>query len=303
MQKVLITGGAGFIGANTTDKLLKNNYKIVIIDNLSSGTIKNLPESKDLELYKLNIEKDNIEEVFEKEQPDFVIHLAAQTSVNYSVLNPYIDANINIMASIRLIEICKKYNIKKFVTASSAAVYGNPKYIPIDEFHPAEPMSYYGLSKLVMEKYIRLSGIPYIIFRFSNAFGPKQKSSNESGVIAIFNKAMRENKPINIFGNGEQIRDFIYVADITDIFLKTLKSDIKNEIINFSTNKGISINYLFNKMSELYNYNYRANYLPERTGDIKDSILSNKKAIELFGNLEFTSLQSGLNALKNDKET
>lgn len=296
MQKVLITGGAGFIGSHISEKL-SQDYEVIILDNLSSGCVENLPKGKDFKLYRLNIEKDNIDEVFAEEKPDFVIHLAAQTSVNYSVLYPYTDANINIMASIRLLEICKKYGIKKFITASSAAVYGNPEYIPIDEFHNTEPMSQYGLSKLVMEKYIKLSGIPYIIFRFSNAFGPKQKSSKESGVIAIFNKAMKENKPINIYGNGEQIRDFIYVADIANICEKAIKSDIKNEIINFSTNKGISINYLFNKMADLYNYNYKANYLPERAGEIKDSILSNKKALELFGSIEFTSLQEGLNFL------
>ena len=111
---------------------------------------------------------------------------------------------------------------------------------------------------------------------------------------------MKENSPINIYGNGEQIRDFVYVSDIADVCEKAIEFDIKNEIINFSTNKGISINYLFNKMADLYNYKYKANYLPERTGDIKDSILSNKKALELFGNIEFTSLQAGLNALKND---
>lgn len=299
MQKVLITGGAGFIGSHISEKL-SHKYEVIIVDNLSSGCMENLPKGTEFKLYKLNIEKDDIEEVFSKEQPGFVIHLAAQTSVNYSVTNPYTDANINIMASIRLLEICKKYNVKKFITASSAAVYGNPQYIPVDEQHSTEPMSQYGLSKLVMEKYIQLSGIPYIIFRFSNAFGPKQKSSKESGVIAIFNKAMKENSPINIYGNGEQIRDFVYVSDIADVCEKAIEFDIKNEIINFSTNKGISINYLFNKMADLYNYKYKANYLPERTGDIKDSILSNKKALELFGNIEFTSLQAGLNALKND---
>ncbi len=300
MQKVLITGGAGFIGSHISEKLYKD-YKVVILDNLSSGCRENLPQNAELKLYKLNIEKDDIENVFALEKPDYVIHLAAQTGVNYSVQNPYTDANINIMASIRLLEVCKKYNIKKFITASSAAVYGNPQYIPIDENHPTVPMSQYGLSKLAMEKYIQLSGLPYIIFRFSNAFGPRQKSSKESGVVAIFNNAMKKNEPINIFGNGEQIRDFIYVADIADVCKRAIESDIKNEIINFSTNRGISINYLFSKMADLYNYTYRANYLPERAGDIKDSILANKKALELFGKIEFTSLQTGLNALKHDK--
>ena len=109
MQKILITGGAGFIGSHITEKLLHNDYSVVVVDNLSSGCIENLPQENNLKLYKLNIEQDNLEEVFETEKPDYVIHLAAQTSVNYSVINPYHDANINIMATIRLLEICKKY--------------------------------------------------------------------------------------------------------------------------------------------------------------------------------------------------
>lgn len=268
-NKVLVTGGAGFIGSHIVEKLLENNYNVIIIDNLSSGSIENIPNSDTLKFYQLNIEKDDLELVFQKETPDYVIHLAAQTSVNFSISHPYYDANMNVMASIKLLELCKKYNIRKFITASSAAIYGNPKYLPIDENHPTEPMSQYGLSKLTMEKYIKLSGIPYIIFRFSNAYGPRQKSSKESGVVAIFNNAMKNNEPINIYGDGEQIRDFIYVEDIANICIKAINSNVENEIINFSTNKGVSLNQLFKVMKSLYNYTLNANYLPERIGDIK----------------------------------
>lgn len=298
-NKVLITGGAGFIGSHIVEKLLENNYNVIIIDNLSSGSIENIPNSDTLKLYQLNIEKDDLELVFQKETPDYVIHLAAQTSVNFSISHPYYDANMNVMASIKLLELCKKYNIKKFITASSAAIYGNPKYLPIDENHPTEPMSQYGLSKLTMEKYIKLSGIPYIIFRFSNAYGPRQKSSKESGVVAIFNNAMKNNEPINIYGDGEQIRDFIYVEDIANICIKAINSNVGNEIINFSTNKGVSLNQLFKVMKSLYNYTLNANYLPERIGDIKNSILSNDKAYNLLKFTNYTKLEKGLEILAN----
>lgn len=298
-NKVLITGGAGFIGSHIVEKLLENNYNVIIIDNLSSGSIENIPNSDTLKLYQLNIEKDDLELVFQKETPDYVIHLAAQTSVNFSISHPYYDANMNVMASIKLLELCKKYNIKKFITASSAAIYGNPKYLPIDENHPTEPMSQYGLSKLTMEKYIKLSGIPYIIFRFSNAYGPRQKSSKESGVVAIFNNAMKNNEPINIYGDGEQIRDFIYVEDIANICIKAINSNVENEIINFSTNKGVSLNQLFKVMKSLYNYTLSANYLPERIGDIKNSILSNDKAYNLLKFTNYTKLEKGLEILAN----
>lgn len=298
-NKVLITGGAGFIGSHIVEKLLENNYNVIIIDNLSSGSIENIPNSDTLKFYQLNIEKDDLELVFQKETPDYVIHLAAQTSVNFSISHPYYDANMNVMASIKLLELCKKYNIKKFITASSAAIYGNPKYLPIDENHPTEPMSQYGLSKLTMEKYIKLSGIPYIIFRFSNAYGPRQKSSKESGVVAIFNNAMKNNEPINIYGDGEQIRDFIYIEDIANICIKAINSNVENEIINFSTNKGVSLNQLFKVMKSLYNYTLNANYLPERIGDIKNSILSNDKAYNLLKFTNYTKLEKGLEILAN----
>lgn len=298
-NKVLITGGAGFIGSHIVEKLLENNYNVIIIDNLSSGSIENIPNSDTIKFYQLNIEKDDLELVFQKETPDYVIHLAAQTSVNFSISHPYYDANMNVMASIKLLELCKKYNIKKFITASSAAIYGNPKYLPIDENHPTEPMSQYGLSKLTMEKYIKLSGIPYIIFRFSNAYGPRQKSSKESGVVAIFNNAMKNNEPINIYGDGEQIRDFIYVEDIANICIKAINSNVENEIINFSTNKGVSLNQLFKVMKSLYNYTLNANYLPERIGDIKNSILSNDKAYNLLQFTNYTKLEKGLEILAN----
>lgn len=298
-NKVLVTGGAGFIGSHIVEKLLENNYNIIIIDNLSSGSIENIPNSDTLKFYQLNIEKDDLELVFQKETPDYVIHLAAQTSVNFSISHPYYDANMNVMASIKLLELCKKYNIRKFITASSAAIYGNPKYLPIDENHPTEPMSQYGLSKLTMEKYIKLSGIPYIIFRFSNAYGPRQKSSKESGVVAIFNNAMKNNEPINIYGDGEQIRDFIYVEDIANICIKAINSNVENEIINFSTNKGVSLNQLFKVMKSLYNYTLNANYLPERIGDIKNSILSNDKAYNLLKFTNYTKLEKGLEILAN----
>lgn len=298
-NKVLVTGGAGFIGSHIVEKLLENNYNVIIIDNLSSGSIENIPNSDTIKFYQLNIEKDDLELVFQKETPDYVIHLAAQTSVNFSISHPYYDANMNVMASIKLLELCKKYNIKKFITASSAAIYGNPKYLPIDENHPTEPMSQYGLSKLTMEKYIKLSGIPYIIFRFSNAYGPRQKSSKESGVVAIFNNAMKNNEPINIYGDGEQIRDFIYVEDIANICIKAINSNVENEIINFSTNKGVSLNQLFKVMKSLYNYTLNANYLPERIGDIKNSILSNDKAYNLLKFTNYTKLEKGLEILAN----
>ena len=202
-MKVIITGGFGFIGSHIVDILLKNQVEVTIIDNLSTGSFDNIPEFKKSNFYQLDIVKDDIEFVFAKEKPDYCIHLAAQTSVAYSLTNAKEDAFLNILGSINILNLCKKYNIKKFITASSAAVYGVPQYLPIDELHPTKPISNYGLSKLTMEKYTELSGVPYLIFRFANVYGPRQASSKESGVVAIFNNwnisKVMFNRSINIF--------------------------------------------------------------------------------------------------------
>ena len=294
-NNILITGGEGFVGSHIIDKLIDSNYNVISVDNncaINSGYLN--PKARYI---KADILSDEFEEVFKKYKIEYCIHLAAQTSVTTSINNPYKDAETNILGSIKVVELCKKYNCKKLIAASSAAVYGNPQYLPIDENHPTNPMSPYGLSKLTMEKYIQLSGVPYIIFRFSNAYGPRQNSSNEGGVIAIFDKAMRNNEPINIYGDGEQIRDFIYVEDIANICVKALASNIKDEVINFSTNQGESLNELFEEMSKIYGYKQEPNYMPERNGDIKDSILANKKALEIFRDIEFTNYKNGLKEL------
>lgn len=299
MSKVLVTGGGGFIGSHVVEKLLTKNHSVCVVDNLSTGKMENLPEHDSLKFYRQDICKNSLSEIFEKEHPDFVIHLAAQVSVNNSVSDPCTDARTNILGSINLLELSKVYNIKKFVVASSAAVYGIPKYLPIDENHPTEPISPYGLSKVTMERYVKLSGVPYIIFRFSNAYGARQYLSRESGVISIFDKVMKNDEQVNIFGDGTQIRDFIYVGDIAEIFERAILSNVNNETLNFSTNKGITVNELFLMMRKIYRYEKAPIFLPEREGEIRDSILSNGKVMRLFGYDKFETLSEGLECLRN----
>lgn len=303
-MKVLVTGGAGFIGSHIVDKLLQDNCKVVVVDNLSSGSLQNFPENfvenTSLKFYENDILNDDLTEVFEKERPEFCIHLAAQTSVIKSVQDSVNDAQLNIVATLKLLELCKIYGVKKIVAASSAAVYGVPQYLPIDESHATVPISNYGLSKLTMEKYIQLSGLNYVIFRFANVYGPRQASSQESGVVSIFNNLMLKGEKINIYGDGEQIRDFVYVEDIAQICVLALKDfQLVNKIINVSTNKGVTVNGLFNLMKNLYGYNQKANYLEQREGDIKDSILSNEKVMSLLSEFKTTSISDGIKRLKD----
>ncbi len=302
MKKIIVSGGAGFIGSHVVELLLKSNNQVVVMDNLKSGKLSNLPNDSRITFYKVDILKDNLEYIFEKEKPDYCIHLAAQTSVNNSEIDPMYDAQMNIISSINLLNLCKKYKIKKFITASSAAVYGIPEDLPISENQSTKPISFYGISKLTMEKYIQHFQIPYVIFRFSNVYGPRQSSSKESGVIAIFHNAMLNNKQIEIFGDGNQIRDFIFVKDVANAINKALNSNISNITCNFSSNTGITINQLFTLMKEMYNYKYNPIYLPPRAGDIKNSILDNSKATTNFTDLKFTDIKEGLKNLLEYEE-
>lgn len=221
---ILVTGGAGFIGSHIVDELINNSYNVIVADNLSTGRMENINNSAIF--YNIDIkDKTRLETLFINNKIKYIIHLAAQASVGYSMKYPICDANENIISSLNLIELAKKYNIKKLIVSSTAAVYGEPQYLPIDENHNANPSSYYGLSKLTMEKYIELSNIDYIIFRFSNVYGPRQIPEGEAGVVSIFMDYFINNNEINIFGDGNQTRDFIYVKDIAKILFLCIKND------------------------------------------------------------------------------
>ncbi|WP_297208346.1 NAD-dependent epimerase/dehydratase family protein [uncultured Brachyspira sp.] len=289
---ILVTGGAGFIGSHISDIFIENNYEIIIADNLSTGRKENINEKAIF--YNIDIKDYGaLEDIFKRYNIEYVIHLAAQVSVPYSMRDPINDANENIIASLNVLELSKKYNIKKIIVSSSAAVYGMPKYLPIDENHTVSPISYYGVSKLTMEKYIELYNIDYIICRFSNVYGPRQTPHGEAGVVSIFIDNFINNKEINIFGNGEQTRDFIYVKDIAKIFLELVKNNVSKQVLNISTNSAITINKLFESIVKISNNNVKSNYLNTREGDIEHSILDNKKLLSLV-DIDFVSIEKGL---------
>ena len=290
---ILITGGAGFIGSHIVDELINNSYNVIVADNLSTGRMENINNSAIF--YNIDIkDKTRLETLFINNKIKYIIHLAAQASVGYSMKYPICDANENIISSLNLIELAKKYNIKKLIVSSTAAVYGEPQYLPIDENHNANPSSYYGLSKLTMEKYIELSNIDYIIFRFSNVYGPRQIPEGEAGVVSIFMDYFINNNEINIFGDGNQTRDFIYVKDIAKILFLCIKNDnITKEIINISSNVSISINELYEKLKHITKKDLKVNYLEERRGDIKHSLLNNSKLLNYI-DIKLTNINAGL---------
>ncbi len=297
MSNILITGGLGFIGSHVVDCFVENGHNVWVIDNESSL---NSGYRNNKAIYiKEDIRSDKLEEIFRDIHFDACIHLAAQASVTSSVKDPINDASVNILGSINIIQLCKKYNCGKMLVASSAAVYGNPKYLPVDEEHPTEILSPYGLSKLTMEKYIQLSGVPYIICRFSNVYGERQNAFGEAGVVSIFSDAMQNNKDVFIDGDGEQSRDFVYVKDVANIIYKLCSSDIKNEILNVSTNTSCTINELFKTMAKVYGYEKEPIHRESRIGDIKNSTLDNTHLMQVIQLYKFISLDKGLQGLGN----
>ncbi|NLW24783.1 MAG: SDR family oxidoreductase [Clostridia bacterium] len=282
-MNVLVTGGAGFIGSHIVDKLINEGLDVVVIDNLSTGKLENLNENA--KFYNLDITSNQLSTIFQQEKIDVVIHQAAQIDVQKSLQDPVYDSKVNINGTVNLLECCRKYNVSKIIYASSAAVYGKPEYLPIDEKHPIQPMSFYGISKFTPENYFRiykeLYGLNYTILRYSNIYGPRQDSKGEGGVIAIFiDKLLNEQTPI-IFGDGEQTRDFLYVEDVAEAnFRAIFKGD--GEILNISTNTRISVNQLYTELTKILQLDFKPVYREARPGDILHSSLNNQKAIQIL---------------------
>ncbi|HHW58009.1 MAG TPA: SDR family oxidoreductase [Clostridia bacterium] len=294
-MKVLVTGGAGFIGSHIVDLLIENGYEVVIVDNLSTGKEEFI--NKKAVFYKKDITDDDLYEIFEKEKPDYVIHQAAQIDVQRSIDDPVFDAKVNILGTVNLLESCRKSGIKKVIYASSAAVYGNPEYLPIDEGHRINPISSYGISKHTAEHYFevysQLYDLKYTILRYANVYGIRQDPKGEGGVISIFtDKMLKGERPV-IFGDGNQTRDFVYVKDVAKANLLALERG-DNEVVNISTGKPTSINELVEIMNKIMNTSLKPIYTEPRKGDIMHSYLDNKKALDVLGWRPEYSLEDGL---------
>jgi len=295
-MKIAVIGGLGFIGSHIVDLLIQNNHEVVIYDNLSTGNIDNKNDKAKVYIGDI-LDVSDLNTFFLRTKPDVVCHHAAQIDVQTSMKQPKVDANINIMGTINILDMCVKHNVKRIVYASSAAIYGNPEYLGVDEKHPLNSESFYGLSKAVPEQYIRLyeknNGLSYGIVRYANVYGPRQKSEGEGGVVAIFTNKMKKKLDCNIYGDGNQTRDFIYVKDIAKANLLAINSD-KIFTVNISTNKEITINALYEIMSECYQYHKKPIYKIGRPGDIIKSYLDNTKAKEILKFSPSYSVKEGI---------
>jgi UDP-glucose 4-epimerase len=294
-MKIIVTGGCGFIGSHITDALLAEGHEVLAVDDLSSGRLKNI--DKRAAFAEADIRSEALSDIFAAFRPEVVYHEAAQTKVQKSVESPGLDADINITGTINVLERCRENGVRKLIYASSAAVYGEPRYLPIDELHPVEPLSFYGLSKLVGERYITmyaaLFGLKYTIFRYANVYGERQPSMSDGAVIPIFIERMAQGKPPVIFGDGGQTRDFIYVGDVAAANLAALER-ADNEIINIGTGSRISINALVGSLIKIFGMESAAEYGPPRIGDIRHSYFNTAKMTETLGIEPKTAFEAGL---------
>jgi UDP-glucose 4-epimerase len=294
-MKILVTGGAGFIGSHIVDEFINQGHEVAIIDNMRHGRETNI--NKKARLFKLDIRYRNVMEVFQEFKPEVLCHQAAQIKVPVSVKDPLLDADINIIGTINLLEACKSCGVEKVIYPASAAIFGNPQYLPIDENHPLNMISGYGISKHTVEHYLKvyeaLYGIKYTVLRYANVYGPRQDSSGEGGVVAIFSEKFGRGEDVEIFGDGGQTRDFVYVADVAAANVMALRG-LDNGIYNVCTNSKISVNDLFILFRELTGKDVQAKYLPPREGDILHSYMSYEKINKDCGWMPKMDMREGL---------
>ena len=297
MTTVLVTGGAGFIGSHVVDLLISEGYKVAVVDDLSTGSLKNLNQEK-IDFYNVSILDKEFNALAKSIKPSYIIHLAAQANVVNSINFIVDDAAINILGTVNVIDAAKSNDVKKIVYASSAAVYGDPMELPIKISHPINPKSPYGLSKYTAELYLQMAkqkyAIDYTILRYSNVYGPRQiHTHGEGGVVNTFFKYILDNQRPYIYGDGNQTRDFIYVKDVARANLKALEL-ASGKTLNVSSGSSISINALFDMIISITGREVSPIYCAPRNSDIKHSVLDNSLTkIELDWYPEF-DLRKGL---------
>lgn len=280
MKKILVTGGAGFIGSHLVDKLIEKGNRVAVIDNLSTGKIENLnPEAV---FYNVDICDPKIKEIFAKEKPERVFHLAAQIDVRNSVEDPINDAKTNILGSLNIIEGARINNVKKIIFASTGGVmYGNAKIIPTPESYPAQPQCPYGVGKLAVEYYLNyyhnVFALRYAALRLGNVYGPRQDKNGEAGVVAIFCAKMINKHNCVINGDGRQTRDYVYVKDVVEAIL-IVANDDNIGIYNIGTGIETNVNTIHSKIRAIIGGAQEAAHGPAKAGDHRRGSLDSSKA-------------------------
>lgn len=298
-MKILVTGGAGFIGSHVTDALIAASHEVVVLDDLSSGRLANV--NPKAEFVEGNItDRGFVEELCQARKFDVIDHHAAQIDVRKSVLDPAMDAQTNIIGSINMMEAARKSGVKHFIFASTGgAIYGEQDYFPADEEHPTRAESPYGVAKRAVETYLEYErkayGLRHTIFRYANVYGPRQDPHGEAGVVAIFCNALIEGKQAKIFGDGKQTRDYVYVGDVAAAHLAALRTLTVSDVYNISTGIETDVNRLFAILNDLIASGKAVpKHESARLGEQFRSVCNPAKAARELGWKPSVNLEAGL---------
>lgn len=294
-MKILVTGGAGFIGSHLIDRLTVLGHTVIIIDNLTTGKRENInPNSQ---FYEMDICDTKLAQIFKEHKPEYLFHLAAQIDVRKSVQDPLYDARSNIMGTINLLSLCRNFKVKKFIFSSSGGViYGNTPQ-PATEDNPPKPISPYGVAKLAGEGYVKClgdwEGLKYSILRYANVFGPRQDPKGEAGVVSIFIEQLLRGKKSYLYGDGKLERDYVFVDDIVQANITCLEKG-KNSTYNIGTGISTSVNDLYSAIVQIIKKKNEIEFAPKRPGELERNVLNIEKSKKDLGWKPQVSLDEGL---------
>jgi UDP-glucose 4-epimerase len=296
--KVLVSGGAGFIGSHVVDRLAADGHDVVILDDLSTGDVEHLQPSA--HFYQMDLRSPWLDELFRIERPEAVVHEAAQASVRRSVEDPVFDAGVNVLGTAALLQASVHHGVRRFLFASTGgALYGDADVIPTPEDYPTLPVSPYGASKLAAEVYLRtfhaLHGLSYAALRYANVYGPRQDPHGEAGVVAIFAQRLLSGERARINGDGKQTRDFVFVGDVADANARALTSDAVGSF-NVGTGIETDIATIFQLLRRLTGSNQPEDHGPPLPGEQRRSVVDARKIEKVLGWKPKTSLEAGLDA-------
>ena len=304
-MRALVTGGAGFIGSTLVDRLLAEGHHVDVVDDLSTGNLANLAEARagrdhEMSFHQLDIRDSAVIDLLARRRPEVIFHLAAQADVRVSVARPVHDAQINILGSLNILEGARAGGTRKVVFASSGGtIYGEPAPadLPVKESHPQQPLSPYGVAKKVVTDYLHvyreLHAIEFTSLAMANIYGPRQDPHGEAGVVAIFAGLLLQGKPCTIFGDGEQTRDFVYVDDAVDAFVRAADRG-SGLLCNIGTGVETSVNELYQTMAASAGVTTPATHAPERPGELARSALDRSRAGLHLGWEPWTDLRTGV---------
>jgi len=303
-MRTVVTGGAGFIGSHLVDRLLAEGHEVAVIDSLWSGNQANLDQARAahpgrLSFHHLDVRDPTLVEVIVERAPEVVFHLAAQADVRVSVARPVFDAEVNVIGSLQVMEGARRAGTRKVVVASSGGtIYGEPapEHLPVDETHPQRPVSPYGVAKKVVDDYLfayrEVHGLDFTALALANVYGPRQDPNGEAGVVAIFAGRLLRGEPCTVFGDGRQTRDFVYVDDVVDAFVRSVDHG-GGELCNIGTGVETSVNELYRAMADAAGVGADPVYAPARPGELARSSLNPAKAARVLGWVPVTDLATG----------